>query len=86
MSKTVFLHVKGDDYSALNFEDNFNEDQVYKQMMAEGVTTKTFESDDYYIDVRIIEFGEIDSDFIDFVKYQLIDYDNSKNENIYRVF
>lgn len=86
MNKTVFLHVKGDEYSALNFEQNFDEDVVYKQMLEEGVTSKTFESDEYYIDVYIIEFGEIDPEFIDFVKYQLIDYDDSKNENIYRVF
>lgn len=85
MKKTVFLHVKGDDYSALNFEENFNEDEVYKQMLEEGVTSKTLESDEYYIDVDIIEFGEVDPSFISFILGELMDYDFLKSENIYQV-
>lgn len=85
MSKRVFLYVIGDDYSALHFEDNFDSQEVYEQMIKEGVTSKSFEGENYYISVYIKEFGEIDDGFISFVLNSLMDYDSTKHTNIYEV-
>lgn len=85
MSKSIFLYVKGDDYAAREFERNFKREEVYKEMVAEGVTEKTYEGDDYYIEVEIEEFGAVDPKFIEFLQENLLDYDRMKGENIYLV-
>lgn len=85
MSKTVFLYVYGDDYSALGFERKYNVQDVYEQMVAEEVTKKVIENDEYYIEAKIEEFGEIDPDFVSFMLNNLCDYDQLKSENIYKV-
>lgn len=85
MSKSIFLYVNGGDYAALGFEQNFNTEDVYKEMVTEGVTEKTYESDDYYFDVAIKEFGEVDPEFINFLYNYVLDYDMMKSENFYLV-
>lgn len=81
----IILHVKGEDYSAMNFEENFDPDEVYKQMVEMGRDTLTLQSDDYYIEVEVCRFDIVDEHFFDFVKYELIDYDIGKHENIYLI-
>lgn len=85
MKKSVFLHVKGDDFSASLFMKHFKPEEVYQQMLAEGVTYKLLDEWNYYIEVRIVKFGEVDDDFVDFVKFNLFDYYALKHENIFRV-
>jgi hypothetical protein len=85
MTKNVFLFVKGDDYSALNFEQNFNAQQVYDDMVSKGEKRVSFESDEYYIDVYIKEFDDIDPEFIDFVRNEIHDYDSSKHYDFIEV-
>jgi hypothetical protein len=85
MAKNVILFVKGDDYSALNFEQNFKAQEVYEQMIKEGVSVKTYESDEYYIDVYIKEFQDVDPKFIEFVRDELHDYDSAKHYDFYEV-
>lgn len=86
MDKTVFLYVSGDgDYNALDFERNFNAQQVYQDMLNENVSKKVFDTDDYYIVVQIKEFRAVDPEFISFVKNNLCDYDALKAEDIFEV-
>lgn len=83
MSK--FLYVYGDDYSALDFERNFNTKEVYDEMMSKGESCKTIQDDNYYIKIKILEFGEVCPDFMNFVLNEMCDYDALKSANIYEV-
>lgn len=86
MSKTVFLYVYGEDYSALEFERNYKAQEVYETMVAEGVTKKVLQDDDdSYIEVKIEEFNAVDPNFVSFVLNNLCDYDQLKSEDIYEV-
>lgn len=85
MAKSVFLYVHGSDYSALDFEQNFNAQEVYKNLLEEGKRKTIFDTDDYYIEVAIKEFEGVDNKFIEFVSNELCDYDHLKDKNIYRV-
>jgi hypothetical protein len=90
MAKTVLLLVSGDgDYGAMCFEQNFDADVVYKEMLAEGVTRKSVFHDDGYgeeeIYVKIFEFGEIDPEFVSFMYDEFVDYDASKAKDFHWV-
>lgn len=86
MSKSIFLKVDGGDFAAIEFENNFHVDEIYNQMIAEGLIKKTFyKGDEYYFNVEIYEFGEVDPNFESFVCDVLGDYDMQKSCNFYRV-
>lgn len=83
--ESVWLHISGDEYASMMFEQNFDEKDVYNQMIEEGVSEKTIELEGAFIEVEIIKFGEVDSKFESFVKNTLCDYDMLKHENICRI-
>lgn len=83
--KRVFLYVGGGDYSALNFEEHFNSQTVYQEMVENGEKERVIENDDYYIEVTIKEFGATDDEFIEFIQSEIQDYDESKHSNFYEV-
>lgn len=83
--KRVFLYVSGEEYSAMNFDDKYNSQDFYEQMLEEGVTKKTIDEDDVYADVEIKEFAAIDEDFIDFIRNNFVDYDVSKDTDFFEV-
>jgi hypothetical protein len=85
MAKNVFLFVQGSDYSAMDFEQNFNPQQVYEGMVKDRVTLKIFETDEFYIEVRVLSFQDIDPTFIDFIRDYIMDYDDSKSKDFIRV-
>ena len=90
MEKTVFIYVTGDggDYGAMYFEDQYDPQKVYEEMLAEGVTEKSVphpEYDDEVIDVEIREFEAVDAEFVSFVFDEFCDYDALKAANIYQV-
>lgn len=91
MANTVVLLVYGDgDYGAMTFEQNYDSQVVYENMVAEGVTEKTinYEDDDYGdedLHVSIYEFGEVDPSFIDFMCNEFLDYDAMKRQDFHIV-
>lgn len=86
MEKSVFLKVSGTDYSASEFESDFDANNIYQDMLLEGLIKKTYENDeDYYFVVEIYEFGVVDPKFESFVVDVLGDYDQMKASNFYRV-
>lgn len=89
---TIMLLVCGDgDYEAMYFEDNFEPQAVYAEMVREGATEKTLVYDtghgyDVDIYVSIHHFGEIDSDFISFLfDNYFLEYDALKGRNFFEV-
>lgn len=87
MGKAVYIFVRGDgDCDAMLFEETYNEQKVYEEMLAEGVSRKQLPVDDgMTIDVRIVEFDAVDPGFESFIKNELCDYDALKASDIYRV-
>lgn len=88
MKETIVLLVSGEgDYGALTFHNNYDVNEVYQQMVEEGITEKTiqFEDDDgeEEINVSIYNFGEVDEAFISFFVEEFIDYDYSKFKDFY---
>lgn len=89
MEKTIYLFVRDDgDFGAMTFEDNYNPQKIYEEMVAEGVTEKEVvnpEYEDETITVEIKEFGAVDPEFEIFVFDVFCDYDVLKAVNIYQV-
>lgn len=84
-----------DDYAALTFESSKynNKDDLrrfWDEAKENGETTLTIIDDDdpeCYTDVymKALEFGVVDPKFIDWVRYELQDYDDSKHRNFFIV-
>lgn len=75
------VYVNGEcDFSAMDMEDSGELETLVKEMVSKGITIT--ESEDGS-EVRIIEVGEVDQRFIDFVIDNIADYDLSKQSKFY---
>lgn len=83
--KRVFLHVSGDDHSAMVFSREYNTQDFYEQMVKDGVTEKVVDEDDFYAEIEIKEFRSVDEEFIEFIRDNFIDYDYSKDSDFFEV-
>jgi len=84
-NKTVFLYVKGDSYSAMEFLEKYNPKEFYQQMVEEDVDEKIINDDDLYAEVDIYEFGEVDSNFIQFIRDKMVHYDDTKHSDFFQI-
>ncbi|MGG1652272.1 hypothetical protein ABHN03_03995 [Paenibacillus sp. NRS-1775] len=84
MNKSVFLYVRGDDYSAMLFDKNFNAQEIYEDMIRNGESSRTIDEEDY-IEIDIVEFEKVDTRFISWIKNNLCDYDQIKGSDIFEV-
>ncbi|WP_411735083.1 hypothetical protein [Paenibacillus sp. M2] len=82
--KSVYLYVCGGDYAAIEFVRNYNPQEVYEEMCSSGETLRVIDEDDY-IELRIVEFKQVDSTFVDWIKDNLCDYDQLKARDIIEV-
>lgn len=82
--KSVFLYVRGDDYSALTFDQKFYAQEVYEDMVSKGETSRTIDDEDY-MNIDIVEFNKVDERFLKWVKDYLCDYDQLKGRDIFEV-
>lgn len=71
-----------DDYAAVTFEDELNED-VAKFVKLCDENNGSYEDEETGIEFSVHEFGDVDPKFIDWVKNDVIDYDDSKHHNFY---
>ena len=74
--KLLYVHGDGD-YNAMMFEQNLGVEKA-KEMIKEG---KKIEDDEFIVDV--LEFGDVDKKFIEFIIDHFLDYDSSKCSNFY---
>lgn len=75
------VYVSGQcDFSALDMEESGELKSLVLKMLKDNITE--IESEDES-EVRIIEVGEVDQRFIDFVIDNIADYDLSKQSNFY---
>ncbi|MEJ3719265.1 hypothetical protein WGM54_14690 [Paenibacillus polymyxa] len=84
MEKSVFLYVRGDDYSAMIFDRNFNAQEIYEDMIRKGESSRTIDGEDY-MDIDIVEFDKVDTRFMSWIKNNLCDYDQLKGSDIFEV-
>lgn len=82
--KSVYLYVCGSDYAAIEFLRNYNPQEAYEDMCSKGETLRVIDEDDY-IELRIVEFNQVDSTFVDWLKDNLCDYDQLKARDIIEV-
>ncbi|MFI8677634.1 hypothetical protein [Bacillus thuringiensis] len=86
MSKTVLLLVNGGEYASCRFEEEYNSQEFYEQMVDIGITKKEYlHEEGTTIVVSIHEFPYISPLFIELVKKELMDYEHQKDTNIYVV-
>jgi hypothetical protein len=72
------LFVSGDDdFAAVTFENEVGLKKA-KELLAEG---KPIEGEGFI--AKVLEFGEVDQKFIDFISDEIQDYDDSKHKNFY---
>ena len=83
--KRVFLYVTGDDYSAMEFNEDYDKQLFYEDMVKEGVEKKIIDNGILYAEVYIYEFGSIDENFLYFVKNTIQDEDQSKQSDFFEV-
>ena len=77
------LYVYGDDYTALKFEQSqYDENSIAKMIENGEDPAKLF---DFYIEFDLYKFNEIDSSFVDFIRNEIQNYDDSKHNNFYVV-
>jgi hypothetical protein len=76
------LYVTGDDYAAMYVEDDLGVDKAVK-MTEDNGGKMTIDNDEVYAELSILEFKDVDPDFVDFVKHKIMDYDMSKHENFF---
>jgi len=87
-NKSRIIYVSGGDYASLQFKDTFEVTKVidiinnpdnYKSEGQESIM-----HDDPYWELRILDFnGDINEEFVSFIKSTIQTYDDSKHENFW---
>lgn len=93
MSKFIMVYGDGD-YGVETFaESEYGIKDIYNEMKKTGVKSltkrvTTNDGDDEYEDTiyfELYEFGDVDPNFVDFMKNNICDYDQLKDRDIYEV-
>jgi hypothetical protein len=83
---STWLFVDGDDdFGVLNMEENFSPEGVYVTMKENGVTETTIEEDGESFNAKILEFGDVDEKFWEFVQYNVCEEDMLKHRSIFLI-
>ncbi len=79
------IHVHGGDYAALEFEKVFSGRRVSEIIVEieENIINVNEEIESDECEVNILEFKEVDPQFVEFIKNKFVDYDSSKHQNFY---
>lgn len=81
------LYVYGNDYAAVDFENSDYTPKIVYEILERNSETELEQLKEKYGDTefKILEFGEVDENFIAFVRNDIQDYDISKDQNFYIV-
>jgi hypothetical protein len=75
------------DYGALHFAEENTPIDVVRQLFWDGTTSDWWYvyggGEEYAIEVTLHYFGDIDSKFVELIKREIMDYDDSKRQNFY---
>lgn len=79
------LYVHGSDFSAVDFErSNYTVKEIYELCLENnGIYAIDDEENNFYADFQAFEFGDVDPEFIRFIRHDIQDYDISKAHNFF---
>ena len=86
---STWLLVQGgegnDDFGVVEMDEEYTPKEVYDIMIKEKVQFKDFLEEDgsKCFTAEIIEFGDVDPDFADFIKDELCNYDLLKGKDLF---
>lgn len=80
MVKNKVIYVSGEDFASVFFEDWVRNNKL---SFEEACTLDTIEDDEGYAEINTLTFGEIDPQFIEFIRGDIQDYEHSKDVNFY---
>jgi hypothetical protein len=66
-------------------EENFSPEEVYEMIVENGVTETTIEEDGESFNAKILEFGDVDEKFWEFVQSNVCEEDMLKHRNIFLI-
>jgi len=76
----------GDDYAALSFEEKeFDHKEIWEKARKCDNYLWIYEDEECCLEIQALEFGEVDSEFIEFVRNDVQDYDACKHADFYIV-
>jgi hypothetical protein len=78
------LYISGDEYSAMSVEQEIGIPKAI-ELATSNNGKYTYESDETFAELKILEFGEVDSEFVEFIVDNFIDYDRAKDTNFYLI-
>ena len=82
------LFVTGEDFSAVQFEEDYPTEKhwlaLFNELHKKEISRRVDEEETYY-EITAKEFGEVDPDFISFLRARILDYDQCKDTNFYIV-
>lgn len=79
---TKVLYISGEDYSMLIFEDKYKGTPVI-DIINDLESYKSTPEDEGGWDIKVYEFGQIDTGFVKFVRDRIQDYEDSKHHGFY---
>lgn len=90
MANTKILRVSSDsDYAAVDYEYAEKDGKILPEELWEKSweeqKTLVYQDDDYLFEYRAHKFGDVDPEFIEFIRNEVQDYDDSKSKNFYIV-
>ncbi len=82
--KILFINGETDSYTAMTIEKDIGIENFIKEVESHGGKFE-FEDEDREIfgEAEIIEYSNVDPDFVRFINNNFIDYDEAKHRNFY---
>ncbi|PAV30310.1 hypothetical protein CIL05_07520 [Virgibacillus profundi] len=81
-----FLYVYGDECAAMDFKEHFDVSSIVKQLRASTDKRITLEdSNENEYTFKLLEFGDVDPKFVNFVRNEMIDYDHAKQKDFFEI-
>ena len=91
MANTKVLHILSSysDNAAEDYEDVIRSGKILPEKLWEesnkAQKTLVYEDEDCQFEYRAHKFGDVDPDFVEFIRNKVQDYDDSKSNNFYIV-
>lgn len=82
--KILFINGESDSYTAMTIEDDIGIENFVKEVELHGGKLKFDDMDrEIFGEAEIIEYENVDKDFIKFIRNNFIDYDEAKHRDFY---
>lgn len=76
------LFASGEEYSAMFIRDEFGIERAFNWAKNNGGSC-VIEDEHNYAEIKILEFGDVDEKFLDFLRKEVVGYDQSKHKDFF---